>query len=615
MEVLKKIRFKAKGNVLDRVDVGLTPYLVDPVSLIGNSKIQWLGIIAPTQSGKTVFLQASVADAIDQDPGPGLYLLPDEKSGKKQLVEKVISMIEESPDLASHMTGKVRDVSKEGIHLDNMTIYPGWGGSLATMSSLPMKRVWLDEVRLMPLTVGKESNAIKLGGDRLTTYFEFGIGQGYMVSSPSVEGDLLHQQLSIPGTLYVGWQVQCSECGEYQELDFFVNMLPYKGKCKCRFCQAEFDDKDKKKGMNATGKYAPYVWQDNKWKPTKIYRDGTLEQPFEYEDYNRVFFHWGSLESPFRSFAAIWKEYLQTKDKLHDYKNFIQCWLARFWIEDKSKTSMLVLKQRKHPELFKGDVPLWPKVILAGVDTQDNGFYVSVRAFGSGRRTHLVDQFFIPCALMDVLNYEEIVRLFNTHIFNRVYATVGPPSKSKKWRIFMAGIDTGGHRTKEIYAASDFLPRLRLVKGVGSEQQKIPITYNNDLNLYLVKTGEYLEETDHCSTQETFTLFNNVEDDFLVQYVNVRKTELENKRTGEKTAVWKKIGQCDYRYADIHNFICLDIPTDRGMIRNHLEESDFILNPYQEELDLMKKHENLEQSKSTGDDRFDSGYSIGNFDW
>ena len=65
LEVLKKIRLPTRNNLLDRIDLTLTPYLKDPVSLIGNCKIQWIGIIGPTQSGKSIFLQTVIADMID----------------------------------------------------------------------------------------------------------------------------------------------------------------------------------------------------------------------------------------------------------------------------------------------------------------------------------------------------------------------------------------------------------------------------------------------------------------------------------------------------------------------------------------------------------------------
>ena len=57
-------------------------------------------------------------------------------------------MIYSTPELKKRIR-RVKDVSKEGVNLDNMTIYPAWSNSPGTMSSLPMKRVVWDEVRLM----------------------------------------------------------------------------------------------------------------------------------------------------------------------------------------------------------------------------------------------------------------------------------------------------------------------------------------------------------------------------------------------------------------------------------------------------------------------------------
>lgn len=583
--------------------------MIDPISQIGNYKIHWLGIIGPTQSGKSVFLQASVADAIDQDPGPGLYILPNETTGKKHLEEKLVSMINASPELACYKTNKVKDISQEQIRLQHMTIYPAWATSIATMNSFPMKRVWLDEVRLMSLAVGQESNAIKFAGDRLTTYFEYGIGQGYMVSSPSVEGDLLHQQLSIPGTLYVTWQVPCLKCGEYQELDFFVNLKLVKGepKCLCKYCGAEFKDDDKKKAFNAHGRYAVVEYEDNQWKPTRIETDGTLEHPFEYGvGHNRVFFHWDSMVSPFRSFQRIWNEFIQTKDKLHDYKNFYQCWLAKFWIDDKSKTTTITLKNRRKDELYKGDVPPWTKVLTAGIDTQDRGFYVVVRAWGPDKLTFVVDEFFIKCDI-EIADYKEIVDAFNTNLFRREFGPL-----NNKWRVPLAAIDTGGHRTKQIYGAAEFLPQLIMVKGA-HETQRITIQYSKDYNLYLVRTSEYLEETDTRSQQENFLLPCDVSKDFLAQYCAIRKTENQNKKTGEVKTVWKKIGQNDFRMADVHAFIVLDIPTEKGTLRHQLDIPDFKLNPVAEERKLREAR--LSQPKRIQESTHFNDYEIGEFNW
>lgn len=596
MTVVEKIRIPSKSNILDHIDLSLTPYLREPLTYVGDPKVHWIGVFAPTQSGKSVFLQGCVADAIDQDPGPLLYLFPDEKSAKKQFEEKIIGMIDKSPFLATHKTGRAHDISKYSADLDNMTISIGWAGSLSTMSSTPYKRCVLDEVRLMKLEVGKESNAIKFAGDRLTTYLDMGIGQGYLVSSPSVKGDLLHQQLSVPGTTVLYWKVPCPVCGEYQELDFFTQVKFSKAQdrviCSCKFCGGEFPDTDRKISWNAKGVYAP--------KKVNVKLDGSLEEPYEVT--NRMFYHWSSMESPFRSFTRIYNEYIQTKDKIHDYKNFWQCWLARFWIEDISKTDKLKLNEHKIG-YQKGDVPKGVKMLTAGIDTQDDGFYVSVRGWGDLRRVWLIDEFKIASDI-HTSTVEDFTQIFERDIFSRVY--VG--EDRKRWRVALAAIDTGGHRTKEIYSAAPAFPNLLLIKGAHATQVS-PYTYNSDLNLYHVKTSDYLEETEiRCESKDWF-LPANVSEDYLTQFCNIRKTRPKNAKTGEEKTVWKKVGQCDFRFADVHSFICLDLPNERGSLRSEVEKDGFRWNPCDEERAETKTESYIDE------DFIDDGYEIGGIDW
>lgn len=594
VEVTKKIRLPIKANFSNKIDLELTPYLELPVSLIGKNKHEWLYIIKPTQSGGTVFLQIAVADAIDQDPGTLIYITPDEVLSKKGMQEKVINMIDETPELKEHKTG-IKTTSKTGIHLDNMSIYPGWAGSLGTLSSIPAKRVILDEVRLMKLQIGVESNAIKLANDRLTTYKNMGLAQGYAVSTPSVEGDLLHQQLEVPGTLVLKWHIKCEKCGHATILDFFKNikLIEIDGrkrpKCICTKCGNHFDDSDQKRRMNANGFYAP--------------DDGSLKLPSKLA--RRIIFWYDSLASPFRSWQAIWDEFIDTKDRIHDYKNFWQCWLARFWIEDISKTSEEELEKRKHEIENMGVVPEWTKVITAGIDTQDSGFYVTVIAWGENLRLRVIDAYFLACKI-NVTDAKDIHKLIKRDVVERVYST----RNNIKWQIGLTAIDTGGHRTKEIYDGTRDLPRFIWVKGA-KEYQNATIKYSKDYNLYLTRTIEYLEETEEIALTENFELAKNIHRDFLNQFINVRKKKEKHPKTGEDKVVWVKVGQYDYRYATIHAFICLDINTSEGTFRRELINEDFMFNP------LVKQVEEkaMESAVFEDDMKEDDTYEIGEIDW
>jgi hypothetical protein len=242
------------------------------------------------------------------------------------------------------------------------------------------------------------------------------------------------------------------------------------------------------------------------------------------------------------------------------------------------------------------------KLVTAGIDTQDDGFYVVVRGWGQSKKTCVIDAYFVPCDI-NVTTSEDIKLIFERDIFSRLFRG------DVHWKIAMAAIDTGGHRTKEIYSAASGFRRLLLIKGAHAGQN-ITIQYSKDYGLYMVRTMEYLDETDIRSCSPDFILPCNISKDYVTQFCNVRRTIKQNRITGEQTTVWKKIGQNDFRMADVHSFICLDIPTDRGMFRAEIEKDEFSYNPYLEEKNVTKV------SNIAGNPQIeDTEYNIPAIDW
>jgi phage terminase large subunit GpA-like protein len=582
LDIVKKIRLPLDKNILGKIDIDLTPYLILPISLIGKNQFEWVIVLGPTQSGKTVFTQVAIADSIDQSPGTMFYVFPDEKSGKRAVEEKIIGMIRSTPEFYAHVVSD-RDLNSTSVTMDHMTIYPAWSNSPASMNSIPAQRAVLDEVRLMKLTVGDESNAIKLTTDRLTTYLDAGQGQGYMASSPSIEGDLLHQQLSIPGTLVLYWHVLCTHCNKYNRLDFFKDFRKETMTCHCRHCGKEFSDKNKKKDLNKNGKYLPLDGGD-----------------YDLSEYTRIVCWYDSMVSPFRSFKKIWNEYIQTKDKMHDYRNFIQCWLARFWIDDISKTQQSTLTDKMDETLYKGIVPVGVKCLTAGFDTQGDGFYVVIRGWVTFRHSYLIDQFFIPSKKTTTIT-KDSVNMFKAKIEDRIF----PGQDGRKWKVAFYAGDSGGNRTKEVYAIARELGRIHLAKGRNTQNKTL--IYSNEAHIWLVRTDEYLEETEDAACLDTFILPKNTEMDYVNQFLNIRKTPKLNRLTGETKIVWRKIGQNDYRMAEVHAYMCLDLPHADGTLRSMLEDPEFMLDMHTLEFAKAEEAQELSSDDSVDADSYDVG--------
>lgn len=570
VEFAEQVRFPAEDNTLSHVVVELTPYIRQPLETLNDYSVENIFIIGPTQSGKTVVAQVAVAWSIDQDPGPMLYVYPDENTAVQALEKKMKKMLSETPVLKSHLLPGKQALSKRELELDSMSINIGWSNSIASLNVLQKKRVIGDEVRLFSLAIKKESNAIKLMQDRLTTYLDAGIGQGLFISSPSTEGDLLHQQLDVPGTLVLRWHVPCPSCGRYQLLDFFTHLKfdkTYGPRCLCQYCGAEFSDKDKKQSWNSRGVYAPLGTKEH---PVRIDNDGTVHYEGKDHHFTRVVFWWDSMVSPFRSFARIWKEFIETKDKLHDYKNFIQCWLARFWKETKSKSSVDILTGRK-AEYYKNSVPEGVKVLVAGIDTQDDSLYITTWGLGYRLETWLINEERVECDITTT-NAEDLFTIVKSHVFRTTYFD----ADGRAWAVAMTAWDSGGHRTKEIYTAIRRFPNVIAIKGRNDLTRSVKYSVNE--THWNVRTVEYLEETESASVREQFHLPTNVSFEFLVQFCNHVKTEHQTPK-GVKY-VWEAKGPDHFRFSSAYAHVCLDIPIrDVGTLRSRLNEPNFSYNP------------------------------------
>lgn len=568
-EVANIVRFDNVKSYSDRLDLGMTPYLVLPIECIGKKGVYWLTCIAPTQSGKTAFLQVFVADSIDQSPGNMLYIMPTGKTALRGYADKILSMIEKTPELYEHVLYPKRDnLLKTITRLDNMSIYPCTSGSIPEISSITCVRIALDEVRSMGVSVGVESNVIKLAEDRLTVFLPEGLGQGASVSSPSIEGDLLHLQTTKPFTVVLHWYTECPECHKMQKLDFFKHMFTNHSKeqgnvlktCHCLFCNAQFDDSDQKRHMNKTGKYGIDGL------------DGVHIDNFPEPILDRyVIFWWTSMNSPFRSFEDIYMAYISALVKYEDMINFLTCWLALFLKNEVTKFNVNILKERVSI-LPQGIVPDWTKVITCGIDTQDLRFYYVTEAWGSAHQSHILDYGAFESNIREE-TIESVHELLQVNFEDRIYLT----EDGVQWALGLYAIDMGGHKTMTLHKATKGLKKI--IKCFG--RNKIDgIKYSNN-DCYLANTEMYLEKTDLRPLSPNFTIFAGEHTEFFRQFLNIRQIEEVNKKTGKKTFQWVEYGQFDLRMAAVHSMIALNVGVGRkdNTFFAKLNQPNFIYNP------------------------------------
>ncbi len=615
LQVAKNLRLDPNKNSRDRIDFSLTPYHLKPIELMGDPDVQWIYAVAPTQSGKTLLLQVFVADTIDQDPGTMLYVLPDKISGEKQFKEKIITLIQHSPELAAHILQPEKtSLTLKGITLDNMSIYPAWSRSPASLNSNTCIRVVLDEIRLMPLLVKNETNAIEYCEDRITTYSLGGRGQCLGVTTSAVEGDLMHQQIGRPYHQMFWWAYVCQHCNKTQVLDIYENFERntetglYLPECKCKFCGEPISDRYEKRELNSN---CLYVHNNDL---------GLMEKeipPFKKD--KSVIFRWVSENSPFRSFKEIAEKYEKCVGDYAAMMNFDQCWRARFHKKSVSKINKKDLLRQSN-EIEQGVVPDWCKVITAGIDSQGHGFVFWVMAHGENRRRHLIDAGTLE-SYAELDSEAKVEKLLRDNFEEKIYK-----SESKKaWAISSWAIDTGGNRTSQVYGACKNFKKVVLCKGRKIETD-IRLSKVEKVMLWLVNTNNYLERSEGILLGEEFTFYKGVTEDITRELCNIRK-EKDAKQTkeGEDIYIWKRYGSFDHMMAFLHCLICLDIPWQGGpKLKDRLEVKSFIYNPIdyiylkdQKNVSVATRIENKKRIPSPHGDVVDfdddSQYEVGDF--
>ena len=149
----------------------VTPWLVGPMDALSRAFVRELVFCAGPQCGKSELGYNHLAQAIDQDPGPAMYISPDETTGKDNVRDRIITMIQSSPKLMSYTTGVADDLTVQRVKLSHMPFYLGWATSPSRLASKPVKHLIFDETDKYPQTSGKaEADPISLGLKRARTY-------------------------------------------------------------------------------------------------------------------------------------------------------------------------------------------------------------------------------------------------------------------------------------------------------------------------------------------------------------------------------------------------------------------------------------------------------------
>lgn len=453
----EKYRIVETGSMPGRWKNNVTPYAVEPMDCWTVPTIRKIILCWAPQTAKTQVAFNCLGFSIDQDPGPAMYVMPDEKVTKRISRRRIIPMIERTPKLKSLLGPRSADKATLAVRFVNgMDLMLAWATSAAELASESIRYLFLDEIDKYPDFSGKEADPISLSEIRTIAYpYNKKI---LKFTTPTVEGGNIDRALISEADEIRDYHVPCPVCDELQVMIFDNIVWPQdirdprlisrekRAHYACRSCGMSWDDSMR----NAAVK-------KGKWIPRTA-----VNRP------EAVAFHLPSWYSPFVSLSDVAASFIRGLDDPSKLMVFVTQHKAEPWkeiVERKEDSAILSHKTNLPP----GVVPKWAFALTAGIDMQKDHFCFVVRAWDEDLNSHLVQYGYL-------FSWADIEAL----LFQTKYQV---EDSASTMGISRAGLDTGGGskdgsgewtRTEEAYQWLRKHAHLRIAYGTkGSSRPHI----------------------------------------------------------------------------------------------------------------------------------------------
>lgn len=398
------------------------PYQEEILKAITDPDITDISVMSSAQVGKTTIILCGIGYYIDYEPATQLVVMPTLSLGEKFSKTRLSAMIRDVPVLSNVIAPpKSKDSNNTILFKD----YPGGhivvagANSAASLSSMPLRIIWMDETDRFPESAGSEGNPIKLAEARSISYWN---KKHIKTSTPTIAGKSKIQDAYLSGTMEE-WNVKCPCCGTYQPYDF-KRMVFDDVAMTCMDC----------------GEIIPEVdWKNSKHK-------WIAEHPERKEHRS---FHLNQMASPYVEWKDIIKQFQDAMDKLKRYHDsndlqvFINTVLGECWEEadlDEKKMDDNVLQERA--ENYNADIPEKVLLLTAAVDVQGNRFEIEVRGWCRDYETWGI----YKTEIYGDLEKNEVWENLEEYLKTNFYFHDG-----RELNIAAVGIDTGGHHTNRTY--------------------------------------------------------------------------------------------------------------------------------------------------------------------
>ena len=426
------------------------PYQREIMDAFTQRGVHEIVVMSSSQVGKSEIELNMMGQAIDNDPGPMLYVQPTDSVAEDYSKRRIAPMISACPTLRQKI---YRAKGRDSANTITMKLFPG--GSLAIvganspsdLASKPVRYIFFDEIDRFPLSAGTEGDPIKLAERRTETYRHN--RKIIKTSTPTIKGASKIEDAYMKGT-QEEWRTECPhfrqfsyirfedvrfDTEKYKKPDGQTDYIVTNARWRCPICKAETGEHEAKRLA------AKWVTQNE-----KALANGIRS------------FRLSAFMSPWSDWRDIALSFLHAKDDPEALKVFYNTMLGEsFEIREKSGEPEKLYARREH---YNAEVPTGVLVLTMGMDTQDNRLEYEVVGWDRNEQSWGIERGMIFGRADSPGVWEEVDALLE-----REWKT----ASGMGMRIMATFIDSGGHFTEEIYrqSARRAVRRFWPIKGKG----------------------------------------------------------------------------------------------------------------------------------------------------
>jgi phage terminase large subunit GpA-like protein len=420
----------------------ITPYAAEPMNTLALPYVRKVFLQWPPQTSKTQISLSFIAYCADQDPGPLMYVSPDEKLSRRVSKRRIQPMFARSPRLAGLLSPRAEDNTLFMIRLLNgMDIMLPWASSAAELSAEEARYMIFEEVDKYADTIGRdgrEGDVIAYGEMRQNTYPH--TRKGLYISSPSAFPSRISALIASEADQIRRYYARCPFCAHPQIMtdDHLILARPSTdhraitrdklGRYSCDKCGLAWDDYSRDQAVRR-----------GFWKADPA-PDGTVILRPE-----AVAFLLAAWYSPEISLSTCIADKIRADQDPGRKLHYVTQRRAEEYKETlAAKTEEKVLAHRARGYDGAAPLPALPRLIVPaaamaltlGVDMQKHGFWYVLRAWAENFDSWLIDH-----------NQLTTWAALEQFLYHSVYRIEGTDQVMTIWR---AAMDTGGGKTENV---------------------------------------------------------------------------------------------------------------------------------------------------------------------